>query len=53
MWTADYQAYVRSLSGQTDYYAIDGAGHFLMLEKPKEFNAALKEALQKFHLISD
>jgi pimeloyl-ACP methyl ester carboxylesterase len=53
MWTADYQAYVRGLSSQTDYRTIDGAGHFLMLEKSKEFNAALEEMLQKFRLISD
>ena len=51
MWTADYHDYVRSLSAKTDYRAIDGAGHFLMLEKPAEFNAALIEMLGKFDLI--
>jgi pimeloyl-ACP methyl ester carboxylesterase len=52
MWTDDYQNYVRSLSSQTDYRTVDGAGHFLMLEKPAEFNAALIESLRKFDLIS-
>ena len=51
MWTEDYKAYVRSLSAQTDYRAIDGVGHWLMLEKPTEFNAALLDGLRKFHLI--
>jgi len=32
---------------QTDYQQIPGTGHFLMLEKPKEFNHAMLEFLQK------
>jgi pimeloyl-ACP methyl ester carboxylesterase len=52
MWTAEYEAYVRSLSPQTDYRIIHDAGHFLMLEKPGEFNAALLEMLQKYDLVS-
>jgi pimeloyl-ACP methyl ester carboxylesterase len=51
MWTDDYKQYVRSLSLQTDYHAIDGVGHWLMLEKPAEFNAALTDVLDKFDLI--
>jgi pimeloyl-ACP methyl ester carboxylesterase len=51
MWTDDYKEYVRSLSPQTDYHAIDGTGHWLMLEKPAEFNAALTDMLGKFGLI--
>lgn len=52
MWTADYEQYVRSLSPQTDYRVIDGVGHWLMLEKPSEFNAALADMLSKFNLIA-
>ena len=51
MWTAEYESYVRSLSPKTDYRVIDGPGHFLMLEKPAEFNAALIDMLEKFNLI--
>ena len=51
MWTTNYQAYVRSLSPKTDYRTIQGAGHFFMLEKPAEFNAALVEALKEFDLV--
>jgi ferredoxin len=41
VWTPDYQAYVRSLSPRTDYRTMNGVGHFLMLEKPVEFNREL------------
>ena len=51
MWTDEYKAYVRSLSPQTDYRTIDGVGHWLMLEKPAEFNAALTGLLRKFGLV--
>src|SRR5205807_632766 len=52
MWTDAYKAYVRSLSSKTDYRTIDGVGHWLMLEKPAEFNAALTDLLRKFDLIA-
>jgi len=51
MWTDEYKEYVRSLSTQTVYQAMDGVGHWLMLEKPAEFNAVLTEMLGKFDLI--
>jgi len=50
-WSADYEKYARSLSSQTDYRVMEGASHFLMLEKPAEFNALLVERLQRFGLI--
>jgi pimeloyl-ACP methyl ester carboxylesterase len=52
-WTDAYVNYVRSLSSQSDYHLMDGAGHFLMLEKPAEFNAILVEKLRKFDLIAE
>jgi pimeloyl-ACP methyl ester carboxylesterase len=51
MWTDDYKQYVRSLSSQTDYRAMEGVGHWLMLEKPAEFNATLIDMLRKYDLI--
>jgi len=51
MWSADYEKYVHSLSAQTDYRVIDGVGHFLMLEKPAEFNAVLADLLKKYDLV--
>lgn len=52
MWTENYEKFVRSLSSKTDYRLIEGTGHFVMLEKPVEFNSALAEMLEKFGLIS-
>jgi pimeloyl-ACP methyl ester carboxylesterase len=52
-WNDVYKNYVRSLSPQSDYHVMDGVGHFLMLEKPAEFNAALVERLRKFDLIAE
>jgi pimeloyl-ACP methyl ester carboxylesterase len=51
MWTDEYKQFIQSLSAQTDYRAFDGVGHWLMLEKPAEFNAALLDMLHKFDLI--
>jgi len=52
MWTPEYETYVRSLSPKTDYRTIENVGHFLMLEKPAEFNAALLEMLGTFDLVA-
>jgi pimeloyl-ACP methyl ester carboxylesterase len=52
-WNDAYENYVRSLSPQTDYIMMDSVGHFLMLEKPIEFNATLLEKLRKFDLIAE
>ncbi len=51
MWDADCKNYVRSLSPQTDCRVMDGVGHWLMLERPVEFNAILTDMLRKFDLI--
>ncbi len=51
MWTEAYKEYVRSLSPKTDYRAIEGVGHWLMLEKPAEFNTLLTQMLQERGLI--
>jgi pimeloyl-ACP methyl ester carboxylesterase len=51
-WNDDYENYVRSLSPQSDYRIMEGVGHFLMLEKPAQFNATLVEKLRKFDLIA-
>ena len=50
-WTDAYEKYARALSAQTEYRVMEGASHFLMLERPMEFNALLRELLEKFHLV--
>ena len=49
-WNDDYEKYVRSLSSQVEYVIMSGVGHFLMLEKPAEFNGILLKMLQKLDL---
>jgi len=51
LWTPEYEAYVKELSPKTESRTIEGAGHFLMLEKPAEFNAVLVDVLSKYKLI--
>jgi pimeloyl-ACP methyl ester carboxylesterase len=46
-WTDDYKAFAKKLVPDLDYREFDGVGHFLFMEKPKEFDAALTEFLQK------
>jgi pimeloyl-ACP methyl ester carboxylesterase len=46
-WTAEYEKHVRELAPGIDYQKMDGVGHFLMMEKPKEFNALLMGFLKK------
>jgi pimeloyl-ACP methyl ester carboxylesterase len=51
-WTQDYRAYALSLSPQAEYRTFERVGHFLMLERPAEFNAALTELLAKHDLMA-
>jgi len=51
IWTTDYEAYVRELAPLLDYRKIPDTGHFLMQEKPEEFNTALLEFLGKHQLL--
>jgi pimeloyl-ACP methyl ester carboxylesterase len=46
-WTAEYEKYVRKLAPGIDYQIMDGVGHFLMMEKPKECNALMMAFLKK------
>jgi pimeloyl-ACP methyl ester carboxylesterase len=52
MRDADCENHVRSLSPQTDCRVMDGVGHWLMLERPVEFNAMLTDMLREFDLIA-
>lgn len=52
MWTDAGKDYIRSLSARSDYRTIEGTGHWLMLEKPDEFNTTLTEELEKFGLVN-
>lgn len=48
LWNHGYEAYIRSVTPQSDYLIMDGVGHFPMLEKPDKFNATLSAVLHKY-----
>jgi pimeloyl-ACP methyl ester carboxylesterase len=50
-WTSEYEKYVRKLAPGIDYRQMDGVGHFLMMEKPKEFNALMLAFLKKIKVV--
>jgi pimeloyl-ACP methyl ester carboxylesterase len=52
MWNDQYKEYARGLSAQVEYRSFEGVGHWLMLEKPAEFNTTLVDTLAKYDLIA-
>ena len=48
LWSQGFEAYIRSITPQSDYHIMKGVGHFPMLEKPGEFNATLSAMLRKY-----
>jgi pimeloyl-ACP methyl ester carboxylesterase len=50
-WPADNEQLFRSIAPHLDYQMWDGVSHFLMMEKPKEFNAAVIAFLDKQRLL--
>src|SRR5262249_14640151 len=41
------EAHARKLAPQVEFIVMEGVGHFLMMEKPKEFNELLAGFLRK------
>jgi pimeloyl-ACP methyl ester carboxylesterase len=50
-WPADTEQFYRSIAPKIDYEMWDGVGHFLMMEKPKQFNNAVIGFLDKNGLL--
>jgi pimeloyl-ACP methyl ester carboxylesterase len=46
-WNAEYEQFVRGLVPDLDYQTWEGVSHFLMMEQPAKFNAALIAFLEK------
>lgn len=46
-WTDEYEKYARSIIPNLDYQMWEDVSHFLMMEKPDEFNKALMAFLVK------
>jgi pimeloyl-ACP methyl ester carboxylesterase len=47
LWKKDYKEFAKKLVSDLDYREFDGVGHFLFMERPKDFNEALGEFLKK------
>ncbi len=50
-WPADTEQFLRSLAPSLDFQMWEGVGHFLMMEKPKEFNEEVIVFLNKNALL--
>ena len=50
-WAADTEQFLRSLAPKLDYQMWEGVHHFVMMEKPKEFNEAVIAFLNKNGLL--
>ena len=50
-WTPEYEAYVRGLGRDVEYRVVQGGGHFLMLERPEDFNRILSDFLVRRGLL--
>jgi pimeloyl-ACP methyl ester carboxylesterase len=50
-WPPDTEAYFRGIAPNLDFQMLEGVGHFLMMEKPKEFDAAVIAFLDKNKLL--
>jgi pimeloyl-ACP methyl ester carboxylesterase len=52
-WAADNEQFDRSIAPNLEYQTWPGVSHFLMLEKPKEFNEALSTFLIKIGFLKN
>jgi len=50
-WKADYKPYLESFIPNLQYETFDGVSHFLMLDKPQEFNQTVLVFLKKNQLL--
>lgn len=50
-WPADNEQFFRSLAPNIEYHMWEGVSHFLMMDKPKEFNETVLAFLMKNNLI--
>lgn len=50
-WPADNEQRFKKIAPQLDYHMWDGVSHFLMMDKPEEFNRALSDFLARHKLL--
>ena len=47
----DTESFLRSLAPQLDFHMWEDVSHFLMMEKPQEFNQTLQAFLKNYKLL--
>jgi pimeloyl-ACP methyl ester carboxylesterase len=52
-WTAEYEQFVRKLVPNLDYQVWENVSHFLMMDKPREFNEAIVKFLTANQLLKN
>ncbi len=52
-WKADYEPFLRSFIPNLQYETFEDVSHFLMLDKPREFNATVLAFLKKNSLLKN
>lgn len=52
-WTNEYEKFVRGFVPHLQYETLDGVSHFLMLDKPREFNELVLAFLRKNDLLKN
>jgi pimeloyl-ACP methyl ester carboxylesterase len=50
-WPPDTEQFYRTIAPDLEFQMMDGVGHFLMMEKPKQFNDAVLSFLDKKSLL--
>ena len=53
MWNSEYEQFARSIAPQLDYEVWENVSHFLMMEKPREFNDAVLAFMRKHLLLPE
>jgi pimeloyl-ACP methyl ester carboxylesterase len=51
-WSAEYEQFVRRVIPKLDYQLWENVSHFLMMDKPREFNAAVLKFLGENQLLN-
>ena len=50
-WSPEYEQFVRKLIPKLDYQVWENVSHFLIMDKPREFNAAVLKFLEQNQLV--
>jgi len=51
-WSAEYEQFVRGLAPKVDYQMWENVSHFLMMERPREFNASVLRFQEQNQLVN-